>query len=72
MQNVHEGSVVIIYALNNVDNIFGGLHYIAAQYVDGRFLVYNVYGKSTRTFEAYNISRPYDNAGYLYGYIVGG
>ena len=72
MQNVQEGTVVIIYAMNDVATVFRGLHYVTAQYNDGQFMLYNVYSNSTQPEPANSICQPYENSCYLYGFVVGG
>ena len=72
MQNVQEGNVVILYVMNDASTLFRGFHYVTAQYVDGQFLVYNVYNNSIQPEPANFVCQPYDNSCYLYGFMIGG
>ena len=71
-QNVREGSVIIVMVLNNANNIFDGAHYMAAQYINGQYQVYNIHGYALDSVSRDSLLSPYAGSWFLYGFIVGG
>jgi hypothetical protein len=71
-QNVREGSVIIVMVLNNANNIFDGAHYMAAQYINGQYQVYNVTGVDYDSVSMDSLLSPNTHSRFFYGFIVGG
>ena len=69
--DLSDGDVIVFLVWNNKNNIFEGQHYMAAQYCNNQFVVYNYSSFRTK-------SRPFmsldqiNNSCWIYGYIVGG
>ena len=71
-QTLSEGDIIIFLVMNNTDNIMEGYHYMTAQYVGGEFIIYNISKKSKGSVTVPTLDPVYSNAGWCYGFIIGG
>ena len=67
-----QGDVFIFLVMNNTGNILEGYHYMAAQYLDDQFIVYNYSNDSTSSKTVSTLDPVYNNAGWCYGFVIGG
>ena len=68
--NISEGGVVIFTLMNDVSNITKGFHTMAAQYVNGKYHVYNGYSSGVQVVS--NLRDVNSGNMWIWGYIVGG
>ena len=71
-QSITEGDVVVFMTLNNTQNIFKGWHYMAAQYINGKYIVYNMYSNDPGSYSVNSLNQPYGNSAFVCGFVVGG
>ena len=70
--DLSDGDVIIFLVWNNKNNIFKGQHYMAAQYQNNQFAVYNWSSSKTTPISVSSLDSIYVNSKWAYGYIVGG
>ena len=61
-----EGAIIILYVINNIDNIFEGCHVMTAQYTNGQYVVYNRYNLDKETQAFNSISSIYEGGALVY------
>lgn len=72
LENVSDGDVIVFTVVNNGWNPCKGFHTMAAQYVDGQFVVYNVYNDYASPWYTDSLNSIFKHSNWLYGYIIGG
>jgi len=70
--DVQEGSIIVFMILNNKNTIWKGAHYMAAQYINGQYAVYNLYSNMTDVTMTNVLVDPNGTSGFICGFIVGG
>jgi len=70
-QHIYEDAVVVFMAKTYQDGHFSGFHFMTAQYIEGKYLVYNLYNNSVGPLYADSLAIV-GNTTWLCGYIVGG
>lgn len=71
-KDVKEGTVILLMTLNNAYSLLGGAHFMAVQYVNGKYVVYNLFNNKTWEYKVDSLDNPYGLNGFLYGFIIGG
>ena len=72
MNDVKEGDIIVFTVVNNAWNPFEAFHTMAAQYVNGQFVVYNAFSNCARPYLTNSLNSIYKHSNWLYGYIIGG
>ena len=68
--SVDEGDIIIFTIMNNYYNVFDGFHTMAAQYINGEYMVYNVYSNGTKAYTFQSLDQIYENSLFLIGYVL--
>lgn len=70
-QQIYEGAIVVFMTQNDANNIFGGFHFMTAQYTNGQYVIYNRYSDDATVWYADSLE-DLNGSAWLCGYIVGG
>ena len=71
-QSLSEGDIIVFLVMNDTDNIIKGYHYMVAQYLGNQFIIYNYSNESESSVPVPTLDPVYGNAGWCYGFIIGG
>ena len=71
LYHLKEGDVVVFTVMNNKYAISEGYHTMAAQYIQGRFEVYNRWSNGVEADTIDSLALVYENSLWIYGFIVG-
>ena len=71
-RDLSNGDVIVFTVRNSRKNIFKGYHTMAARFIGGRFVVYNISSIITTPTSVNSLDPVYDDSKWIYGYIVGG
>ena len=69
--NVTEGSVFVFTVLNDRNDIFGGFHTMAGQYINGNYRIYNRYNESISYAEYGSLVDGFTKGVWIYGVLIG-
>ena len=70
--DLSNGDVIVFTVRNSRRNILRGYHTMAARFIGGRFVVYNISSIITTPTPVNSLDPVYGDAMWIYGYIVGG